>query len=77
MLEYRVRGIYERERMHAECEERNLPNENACKSYAYRKTTTLKRFLINNMPGCGWGFSNSYGKQCLSVMRAVLKIWVL
>jgi hypothetical protein len=83
MLEYRIRVVYERERVHAECEERNLLNETSCKSYAYRKKTILKSMLINSilksmliniMPGCGWGFSDSYDKQCLSVMRTVSKI---
>jgi len=53
MLEYRVRGMDERERVHATCEEKNLQNETACKSCAYKKMTILKSMLRNSMPGCG------------------------
>jgi len=48
--------MYERERIHAECEE----NETACASYAYRKTTILKSMLIKSMPGYGWGLCERY-----------------
>ena len=56
MLEYRLRGMYERECIHAECKEKNLRNENACKSYTYRKMTVLKSMLRKNMSSCGWVF---------------------
>jgi hypothetical protein len=42
-----------RELLHVECKEKNLPNETACKSYAYRKRIILKGILRNGIPGCG------------------------